>query len=478
MSQLPNSPSQCVLYFNRGTSCYIRLLVSVFSLRKHYSGPIKLIQEGDIERPVTDLLEKMGVSIQLLPLSADPVLVARASLWRVMEEDYALMLDADTIVCGPVDEFFGWIREHGFVASWFTGWLTTGRSMRKRIEEWGKVVPQMVSTAIGYGKAINGGVQGWSKATSVMAAYEALTRQGHAAGCNRIVLDEIALQLLLPHHQHHLADHVWNTSGSFGDVSKARIVHYHGKKHCLENPRCDLWKRHYFELRSSFPDHAGTLGKPWGDRRLARFLERVSPRRKDLTIVTAVNPAYAGRLKRNIQAWMELPGLENQRFIVFVNGFKRPSDRRFLDLPNVKVIRWHYPHQTASQRETMLAAFLLGVARHVKTEYWMKLDADCRPQRRWWEWPEYEKQTITSHRWGYTRMKGDAGAAEHWFNRLDKAFSPSAPYFKVQFDPVNNRVSHQPSILGRLRCLALLKRSAPLCQSHRRQHPHQHRSLD
>jgi hypothetical protein len=168
MSNPTGQPSQCVLYFNRGTSCYIRLLVSIFSLRKHYSGPVKLMQEGELDQPIAAILEQLGVTVQLLPLTAEPVLVARASLWRVMEEDYALMLDADTIVRGPIDEFFNWIKAQGFVASWFTGWRTTGGTMRKRIEEWKKVVPEMVPPAVAYGKAINGGVQGWSKGTSML----------------------------------------------------------------------------------------------------------------------------------------------------------------------------------------------------------------------------------------------------------------------------------------------------------------------
>jgi|GEM_PF-1100179 len=449
MSKSTDQPKQCVLYFNRGTSCYIRLLVSIFSLRKHYSGPVKLMQEGELDQPIATILEQLGVTVQLLPLTTEPVLVARASLWRLLEEDYSLMLDADTIVRGPIDEFFEWIKARGFVASWFTGWRTTGGTMRKRIEEWKKVVPDMVAPAVAYGKAINGGVQGWSKGTTMLPAYEALTRRGHAAGCNRIVLDEIALQLLLPHHQHHLADHVWNTSGAFGDVTKARIVHYHGRKHCVDNPRCDLWKEHYFELLASLPNHADTLGKAWGDKRLDRFFRGLSRRRRNLTVVTAVNPAYANRLKKNIQDWMRLPGLKSQRFLVLVNGFRGHRDRRFLDLPNVKVVRWEYPHPSASQRESMLAAFLLGAARHVKTGYWMKLDADCRPQKLWWEWPDYEKHTIVSHRWGYTRMKGDDGAPMHWFNRLDQFFSPAVPYFKKAFDPVNNRVNHRPgNLLG------------------------------
>jgi hypothetical protein len=443
MSAPTGLPSQCVLYYNRGTSCYIRLLVSIFSLRKHYSGPVKLMQEGELDEAVAVMLGKLGVTVQFLPPSPDPVLVARSSLWRVMEEDHALMLDADTVVRGPVDEFFDWIKQRGFVASWFTGWLTTGAIMRRRIDEWAKVVPEMVAPAIAYRKAINGGVQGWSKGATMLPAYEALTRRGHAAGCNRIVLDEIALQLLLPHHRHHLAAPVWNTSGAFGDIRNARIVHYHGRKHCMDNPRCDLWKEHYFELLGAFPEHREALEQSWGDKRLGEFRKRLARARKNMTVVTAVNPAYAEKLKSNLRAWMSTPGLREQRFLVFVNGFRRRRDRAFLsEFPNVKVVRWSYPHPDAGTRELMLAAFLLGAAKHVKTPYWMKLDGDCAPKRGWWEWPDYENFTVVSHHWGYTRMKGER-ASKHWFNRLDEVFSPEHPLFQETFPADGQRISHR-----------------------------------
>ncbi|MCI0541077.1 MAG: hypothetical protein L0Z50_38230 [Verrucomicrobiales bacterium] len=433
-----------VLYYNRGTSCYSRLLTSIFSLRKHYAGLVTLMQEGPLDEGVSNVLKKLNVRVQPIPESIDRVLVQRSSLWRFMEEDHAMMLDSDTIVRGPVDEFLDWTKQWGFVASWFSGWVTTGHLMRRRIEQWRRVAPELVSDAVAYGKAINGGVQGWSKATKLLPAYEELTRRGDAAGCDRIVLDEIALQLLLPCHRHYLAHHIWNTSGAFGEIKQARIVHYHGRKHCqAANPRCDLWKEHYFELRASFPEDTAALGNPWGDKRLRRFQLQLSKQR-DMTIVTAVDPRYANRLRRNIKAWMQMPGIREQRFLIFVNGFKGAHERRFLDYPNVKVVRWNYADPSATRREFMLAAFVFGVAAHVKTRYWMKLDADCQPQRLWWEWPEYEGNAIVSHRWGFTRMKGDPNP-RHWFNRLDDVFSPEKPYFAKTFDAVaDHRVSHFP----------------------------------
>jgi hypothetical protein len=93
MSAPMGQPSQCVLYFNRGTSCYIRLLVSIFSLRKHYSGPVKLMQQGPLHPEIGAVLASLQVEICSIPESTDAVLVTKASLWRHLEDDHAMFLD-------------------------------------------------------------------------------------------------------------------------------------------------------------------------------------------------------------------------------------------------------------------------------------------------------------------------------------------------------------------------------------------------
>ena len=434
--------SSTVLYFNRGESCYIRLVVSIFSLRKHFSGAVMLINEGPLDRSISELVQKLEVVVRELPSTTEHVLVRKASLWRYLEHDHVMYLDSDTIVCKPIDEFFDRIKEWGTVVTAFEGWKTTGGMMRKRIEQWRAVAPDVIQPAFEYAVAINTGVQGWSKGAAILPRYEEFTRRGEAGGCSGILLDEIAMQLLVPHHRHYVASASWNTSGSFGEIRDAHIVHFHGKKHgSAENPRCHLWKQHYYEVLAAFPDHAEALKESWGDKRLHRFLKSLE-RRSDMTIVTAVDPKYAGKLERNIKAWLQLPGLRDQQFLVLVNGFKGSKQRRFLEHPNVRVVRWDYGDPSVTRREFMLAAFLFGVAQRVKTRYWMKLDADCRPQRGWWEWPDYENYTVVSHRWGFTRMKGDGEATRHWFNRLDDIFSPAKPLFRKMF-AVNGSVSHR-----------------------------------
>jgi hypothetical protein len=438
--------SGTVIYFNRGTKCYIRLLTSIFSLRKHYSGSVVLLQEGDLHPTIFNVLAQMQVEVRPLPESPQSILERKASLWREMREDYAIFLDSDTIIQGGLDEFWGWIKKYGFVVTQFMNWTTTGSPLRTRIEQWTPMVPDLIQPALAYGKAINSGVQGWYKNAAILPAYEQLTQRGLAARYNRLVADEVALQLLLPKYPHYLAHYDWNTSARYGDISRAKIVHYHGRRHCvLGNKCCELWKEHYFEMRASFPEFAVDLSNSWGDRRLKSFCTDLNQRRQDVTVVTVVDPKFAPKLKRNIESWMQLPGLKQQRFLVFVNGFKKIRDRDFLKkYPNVKIVEWNYSHPSATQREFMLAAFIFGVAKHVKTAYWMKLDADCIPQRSWWEWPNYVAQSVTSHRWGYTYIKGDNDSSRHWFNRLDDLFSRERPYFERIYEPFETWISHHP----------------------------------
>jgi hypothetical protein len=180
-----------------------------------------------------------------------------------------------------------------------------------------------------------------------------------------------------------------------------------------------------------------------------------------MTIVTAVDPKYKERLERNIALWMKTPGLREQQFIVFVNGFEKAADRGFLaSYPNVRVIRWDYPFPEATRREFMLACFVFGPAKYVRTKYWMKLDADCRPVKDWWEWPEINDQTVISQNWSVTRMKGDPDVSRHWFHRLDDVFSPTTPYFERQYDPIlDHRVRH-----GANRKDKLVRRFNSFCQ--------------
>lgn len=431
-----------VLYYNHGVRCLARLSVSLHSLRRHYQGPVAIACEGTIPEPYRSILSSLGAQFINAPVSNEFGLVKKSRVWRLSPYKHTLFLDADTLILSPVDELFAKTEQFGTVVTKFHDWKTARGRMARRIKQWESLTPALVKAALAYGWAINTGVQGWTKGEPILEEYQKLTEQGVSAGVGRKTLDEIAMQLLIPKHRHYLAGSEWNFGPIYGDPSTAKILHFHGHKHCREGSKaCDSWKAEFSEMASGI---GKDIGQKTEDPSIDVWLEQLRGYRKDMTIVTAVNPAYAERAAKNIKLWMETPGLKEQKFIVFVNGFKGAKDRRFLNLPNVEVIRWDYPFE-ATARETMLASFVLGTARYVKTPYWMKLDGDAAPIKGRFEWPDYHKYTVTSHKWGYSKMKGEENPKDHWFNRFDKVFSPNAPMFKTKLDPkADFHVSHRP----------------------------------
>lgn len=420
------------------------MLVSLQSLGKFYSGPVTIASEDEPPDWFREISKTLGASIIRIAKTEEYVLAAKSRMWQFSPFDQTLFLDADTIVLGPIDEAFRAIERKGCIVTRFNDWHTHRGRMRARVEAWGKVDKAAVQKAKGYQWAINTGVIGWARGSSVMPAYESMTRRGLAAGgIPKKTLDEIAMQLVVPGLSHELLGKEWNISPVFGTLEGGKIIHYHGHKHCRAGVNFEPWKDGYKELVARFPGYRKELVSEHCDDSVAKWIAEESGLHHDVTIVTAVNPQYADKARRNVEKWLATPGLAGNRFLCFVNGFANSRERAFLKHPNITVVKWDYPF-AATPRERMLAAFVLGVAAHVKTDYWMKLDADATPIKPF-EWPDYCGSTIVSHKWGYTKMKGDPEAKEHWFNRLDSLYSPNAPYFKRRFDVKSDfQVGHRP----------------------------------
>lgn len=311
--------------------------------------------------------------------------------------------------------------------------------VRARIEEWKIIVPNLIGPALEYRRAINSGVQGWCKNAPILVEYERLTKQGATAGCNRRVVDEIALQLLLPHHSHHLAHHTWNTSAVYGDINNARIIHYHGKKHCiLGSERCAPWKHHYLDLLASFPESAVELRKHWGDRRLKRFSININRRRQDVTVVAAVNANNAAHFRRNFPNWVRLQGLKKQRFLVFTSESERALKISFLSkYRNARIVRWPHKRMSEGRNGFVFSAFVFGVSKHVKTTHWMRLNSDEAPKYIWWEWPDYFNYLITGRSWGFTFIGEKKDVASSKNCRLDdEHFTPKTSFRRI-CDPLD-----------------------------------------
>lgn len=229
---------QGVVYFNRGTKYLTRLLVSLYSLRKHYDGPVAILDTGEPEAAgvlgrIADepRLAAVVQRISIKLLRRNSCYVRKASLWRDSPFDRTLLVDSDTLFLAspaPLLEMLSY-AEGGIVFTRFSDWLTTGKPVAERIERWRALAPELVTASLSRPHpAINTGVVAWNRDSELLPAWESLTSRGWRCPFT----DELAAQILLRKHPHFLAGEHWNSSVLYGlRRDAAAIVHYHGDKH-------------------------------------------------------------------------------------------------------------------------------------------------------------------------------------------------------------------------------------------------------
>ena len=445
--------TQGILYFNQGSKCMIRLLVSLYSLRRYYKGAVTLVQSGQAPDWFLEAAQYLGADILNIDSKGLPPLVYKARMQDITPYDVTMFIDADTVVNAPIDEYFEKIKEHTFCTGAFAGWKTTGGTISRRIKKFEPIAPELVPAALEYGTAINTGIFGFTKDAAILDEWKELTERAWRAKCSRIP-DEVACQMLAPKYKHWLAPVEWGVSVKYGTtkLAAARIIHYHGRKHVHPFEMCDVWKqtywRMYHELTGAKPHLSSDLRQAHGDRRLARYIKTVG---RNLTIVTAVNESYLSKLRRNFDLWMITENIYEHPLLLFVNGIKQDDERLDFIRQRARIVEWDMP-DAANTRELMLSAFVFGTAKHVTTKWWLKLDADATPK------PEIYKsyaycfklpdsgwdKDICGHKWGYTKSKGFY-KDEHFLNILDswwQKLTGDEPLFPADL-PLRQRVSHK-----------------------------------
>ena len=430
--------TKTVLYYNRGNKCCLRLVVSLYTLRKVYTGNILIILEGEQPKWFLKVLEKFNVETKKLPDSKTKnTLNVKSSLWRYSDYDLTMFMDSDTVVLRPIDAYFTLIQQHGFVTGKFANWVTDGSKIKSRIQQWSKVLPkETINGAIKYGVAINTGINGWVKDNQMLEKWENMCALGATKKCSDRVADEIACQILLHSNAHTLAGVEWGTSVKYGiETPITKIIHYHGQKHVENFSMCKYWKSAYMEMvRKGILEE----GNRYEDRRLHSWITPtpIYP----LTNVTAVNKLYLKKFANNFIEWMKLDYFKDHPMIVFAEQALSSSSStealtdswtvytqcRLLveNYKNVTVIPIRPNDKNLSTREYMLSTFVFDVAKYVKTKYWAKVDCDCTPTGE----PivldkQVFKSTMTAHKWGYTKVKSDEeyeNTGEHWCHKLDR----------------------------------------------------------
>ena len=120
--------SEGVLYLFCGMGAAERLVVSIHTLRQHYDGEVTVACTGEPER---ELVASMG-PLEVKSLSAPKIgqrnghYVTKSTMPKWSPYDTTVFLDADTIVCKPIDRLFEESRK-GLVLTQFCTWISTGR---------------------------------------------------------------------------------------------------------------------------------------------------------------------------------------------------------------------------------------------------------------------------------------------------------------------------------------------------------------
>jgi len=154
-----------VTYFCGGKKPVVELLVSLYSLRKHFDGEV-VICLGETSLPLLPkLLKSPDFTIKIVPNSSNDTTVRQhwATRWvgmSMVEGDRVLHPDCDTVYAGSLDQAFDCIHEN-------PEYMTTFHSVNDghyypewdgHVEEYKKIDPDFKETAPFY---IEFGLLGW-----------------------------------------------------------------------------------------------------------------------------------------------------------------------------------------------------------------------------------------------------------------------------------------------------------------------------
>ena len=242
MSQSRRKPDGAgVTMLNLGTGHAALLAVSVYSLRKHYDGPIVVFCD-EKSQPYTDLVCRDGnctkVEISGLEDVKHRSYTMKPQLPAMSPFTHTLQLDTDIIVTGDFSEMWPYHDEE-LVLTQFSSWVSQGRMMSSRISMFQDVQPELTRKQMGRPyPAINTGVLSYGNRNQV-ARKEWLEVTEQKSG--KFIVDEIAMQILSS-KKCRVMDDRYNCSPFYGvNQDKAVIWHFHGSKHLRKEKGRRLW---------------------------------------------------------------------------------------------------------------------------------------------------------------------------------------------------------------------------------------------
>ena len=289
-----------ILYYSRGRKCVVRMIVSMLTLRRHYHGPVALFLDDcgfgkdNLARLAEDVKGEFDVDVVLDENDQTTTYVRAVEVCMKSPYDIATWMDADTVISGGLDELFEEARTHDLAIAHFAGWSSHGATIGGRIRRYQAICPQYIDAALRYGPAINCGVYSFRKDSPFLPEWLVIAKEGEKAGI--WIPDEIACQVLLPQYNCKIMPEKFNVSVIHDKgTTDVRCTHFHGRKHVLNHPSCDVWIEWFMRaLRDNTCHIRNYIGAEFGDRRLTHFLKGETGRPETISIINAILASEPG----------------------------------------------------------------------------------------------------------------------------------------------------------------------------------------
>lgn len=248
--------SRGIVFFAYGQRHLARLVVSLNSLRKHYSGEVAILCNGSEE--ICGLIGRaLGAGVFPIPVEVrrrHTAYCTKPTLHRFSPFNTTLLVDADTTFAGNPQPLIEEACDSGLVVTQFSNWLTNaGKIVSGRILKWrgvkseGIPVEELIDKSLAESfPAVNTGCIAWDRdlAAKFLVEWEQLTNDGWRCPFS----DELSCQLLLRRHLHTMTSCAWNYSALYPHhISKPVIYHQHGAK-CTRPEWLPIWMPEFREV--------------------------------------------------------------------------------------------------------------------------------------------------------------------------------------------------------------------------------------
>ena len=242
------SHSRGCVFFNFGTSYILRLIVSIYTLRQVYNGPVTLFLDNTrCHNRLAKELRKFDIDIQWSGVNGFHHTVVKPSIFGSSPYKTTLLFDGDLLFIRPFDELWAPLEEKGVLLTRFypNPYGAHGSIDRKgaccridHLNDIRHVLQKEEFEAASDGLLnrnldINIGVMGCVKGKSDAFLRELDERIRAYAAQERIIkfpVDEMLTLALSYRYQHYLAEEKWNCpEDEFfrrTDIKDANIIHY------------------------------------------------------------------------------------------------------------------------------------------------------------------------------------------------------------------------------------------------------------